>query len=214
MLLALGATAVWVTIAWLAVIAARRRGLDLVWAIAGNAIALGLLLVVRHDFVPSPGGVVASLVCTFILVLTGGAAALLAHMEPASLLVARWRLHRARAEYERVVRLYEADREAAAVARQAWLGLVRSCVAPAAAGEEYLIAETAPWRPTCWRAVSPCFLAEQRSAMRPARLPPVVSILRQQSRSTDILVQPLLRSGLSKVVSWLLNRFLSSLVRD
>jgi hypothetical protein len=44
-------------------------------------------------------------------------AALLAHMESASLLVARGHWHHARAEYERIVRLYEADREAAAVAR-------------------------------------------------------------------------------------------------
>lgn len=60
-LLALGVTAVWVTIAWVAVIAARRRRWDLIWAIAGDLIALGLLLAVRHDFVPSPGGgIVAS----------------------------------------------------------------------------------------------------------------------------------------------------------
>jgi hypothetical protein len=90
-----------------------------------------------------------------------------------------------RAEYERVVRLYEAD--------------VRSL----------------PWLPTCWRAVSPCFLAEQRSAIRTRRAFPLLSrFCGKILRSTDTLVQPLLRSGLYKAVSWLLNRFLSSLVRD
>ncbi len=92
---------------------------------------------------------------------------------------------RTRAEYERVVRLYEAD--------------VRSL----------------PWLPTCWRAVSPCLPVEQRSAIRTRRAFRLLSrFCGNILRSTDTLAQPLLRSGLDKAVSWLLNRFLSSLVRD
>ena len=78
----------------------------------------------------------------FILVLTAGAAALMAHMEPASLLVARRRWHRARTAYEEAVETEQADAEAAAIAAESWLGLVRARVTAIAADEEHLVQAT------------------------------------------------------------------------
>ena len=74
--------------------------------------------------------------------LTAGAAALMAHMEPASLLMARRRWHRARTAYEEAVETEHADAEAAAVAAEAWLDLVRARVTAIAAGDESLVQAT------------------------------------------------------------------------
>ena len=57
---ALAATAVWVTVAWLAAVAVRQRRWALVAAIVGAAILLGLLLVALHGFGPHPGWPTAS----------------------------------------------------------------------------------------------------------------------------------------------------------
>lgn len=152
-LLALAATAVWMTIAWLAAVAGRRRRWALVSAIIGAAITLGLLLIALHGLAPHPGwptvggrsrgsGVFGALGGAFILVLVAGAAALIAHMERASLLVARRRWHRARSDHEEAIQTRQADLEAAAVASEAWLGLVRVWVTTIARGDEQLIGET------------------------------------------------------------------------
>jgi hypothetical protein len=151
--LALATTAVWLTIAWLAAVAGRRRGWALLSAIIGVAIALTLLLAALHGFASPPGWptvggrtrgsvVLGVLIAVFILVLVTGAAEFIAHMEPTSLLVARRRWHRARSYYEHAVRTQQADLEAAAIAAEAWLGLVRTCVTTIAEGEEQLIGET------------------------------------------------------------------------
>ena len=63
-------------------------------------------------------------------------------MEPASLLVARRRWHRARTAHEEAVETEQTDAQAAAVAAQAWLGLVRARVTVVAAGEERLVQDT------------------------------------------------------------------------
>lgn len=150
-LLALGDTVVWLTVAWLALVTIRRRRV-LVAAIAATG-ALGLLLVAWHAFVPHPGWpgaggltwtslVFGALSGAFIPVLTTGAAVLMAHMESASLLVARWRWHRARAVHEAAVETQQADAGAAAVATEAWLGLVRARVTAIAADEEHLMQDT------------------------------------------------------------------------
>lgn len=152
-MLALAATAVWVTIAWLAAISGRRRRWASLSGIVGVAMALGLLLVARHALAPyaggptvggrsSGGGILGALVAGFILVLVAGAATLIAYMEPASLLPARRRWHHARANYEEAVRIRQADFEAAAVATEAWLGLVRAWVTTIARSEEQLIGAT------------------------------------------------------------------------
>ena len=150
--LALAATAVWLTGAWLAAVAIRLRRWALVAGISGAAVLLGLLLVALHGLGPHPGWpasghalvstVFAALTGTFILVLTTGAAALMTHMEPASLFMARRRWHRARTAYEEAVETEHADVEAAAVAAEAWLDLVRVRVTAIAAGDESIVQAT------------------------------------------------------------------------
>jgi hypothetical protein len=147
-LLALGATAVWMTTAWLAAIAGRRRHRGLVAVIIGVASTLGLLLVALHGVAPNPGWptargrvVFAALGCAFILVLAVGAATLIARMEPASLLVARRRWHRARSDYDETDRTRQADLEAAVIASEAWLELVRVRVIKISDGDERLVKE-------------------------------------------------------------------------
>ena len=147
---ALAATAVWLTVAWLAALAVPRRRWALVTAVIGAAILLELLLVALHGL--SPGGTPAGaqdhdstvfgiLTGAFILVLTAGAAVLMAHMESPSLLAARQRWHRARAAYEEEAATHQADAETAAVAVQAWLGLVRARVTEIAADDERLLCD-------------------------------------------------------------------------
>ena len=150
---ALAATAVWLTGAWLAALASRERRWTMVLAAIGGAILLGLLLATLHGFEPRPGwptlrdhargsSVFGVLVGVFILVLGIGAAVLMAHLESASLFRASWRWHRARAAYEAAVQIKEEDVEAASVAEQAWLGLVRSRASAVAGAEEHLVHET------------------------------------------------------------------------
>jgi hypothetical protein len=150
---ALAATAVWLTVAWLAAAAIHQRRRILVAAVVGAALLLGLLLVALHDLSTRPGWptgsgsvhgstVFGALTGLFILVLTAGATALMAHMEPAGLLLARSRWHRARSAYEEAVETERIDAQAAAVATEAWLGLVRARVTAIAAVEEGLVQDT------------------------------------------------------------------------
>ena len=150
--LVLAATAVWLTGAWLAAVAVRQRRWAVVAGISGAAVLLGSLLVALHGLGPHPGwpasghalgsAAFAALTGTFILVLTTDAAALMTYMESASLLMARRRWHRARAAYEEAVETEQADVEAAAVAAEAWLDLVRVQVTVIAAGDESLVQAT------------------------------------------------------------------------
>ena len=129
--LALAAAAVWLTGAWLAAIAVRQQRWAAVAGIGVVAVMLGLLLVALHGLGPHPGWpasgyalgstVLAVLTGTFILVLAIGATALMIHMEPACLLMARRRWHQAQAAYEEAAETEQADVEAVAVAGEAWL---------------------------------------------------------------------------------------------
>jgi hypothetical protein len=150
---ALAATAVWLTVAWLGAAAVRQRRWALVAGIGAAAALLGLLLVALHGLGPYPGWpttrghptgsmVFGVLTGTFILVLTVGTGALVAYMESASLLLARRRWHRARTAHEKAVDTERADVEAAAVAPEAWLGLVRTRATAIAAGDERLVQAT------------------------------------------------------------------------
>ncbi len=121
----LAATAVWLTGAWMTGLAHREHRWPLVLTTGAAAVLLGGLLTAVHG-AARPGVLFAALVSAFILVFAGGAAVLIARMESASLLVARRRWHRARAAYEAAVQTERDDIEAAAVATEAWLGLVRS----------------------------------------------------------------------------------------
>jgi hypothetical protein len=152
-LAALAATAVWLTGAWLGAVAARQRRWTLVAAITGAAALFGLLLVALHGLGPHPGrptvggylsghAVFGALTAAFILVLTAGAAVLMAHLEPAALLVARQRWYRARTAYEAAAEIEQADAQTAAIAMESWLGLVRARVTVIAPGEDCLVHAT------------------------------------------------------------------------
>jgi hypothetical protein len=78
----------------------------------------------------------------FILVLAAGAAALMARLEPARLRAARRRWYRARAAYEAAAETEQADAQAAAVARESWLGLVRARVTAIAPDDDHLAQAT------------------------------------------------------------------------
>ena len=126
-LVALAATAVWLTGGWLAALASRERRWPLVLATINTAIFLALLLMTLHGLEPRPdwpaardhlrgyavSGVLAGF---FILVFAVGAAAFVAH--------------RSRPPC------------ASSVANEAWLGLVRSYASVVAGGEERLVRET------------------------------------------------------------------------
>jgi MFS family permease len=149
---ALAATVVWLTGAWLGAVAARHRRWTRVAAIIGAGFLLGLLLVVLHAVAPHPAWpdvgrrvFFGALTGAFILVLTVGAAALMAYLESASLLVARRRWYRARAAYEEATEIEQADSQAAAVAKESWLGLVRARVATIAADDDQLVQATVAW---------------------------------------------------------------------
>ena len=152
-LAALAATAVWLTGAWLAAVAARQRRWTLVAAITGAALLLGLLLAALHGLGPHPGWpaagarlreriVFGTLIGGFILVLTAGAAVLMAHLEPASLLTARQRWYQARAAHLEAAGTAQSDAQAAVIAAESWLGLVRARAAAIAADEEHLVQAT------------------------------------------------------------------------
>jgi hypothetical protein len=148
-LAALATTAVWLTGAWLAAVAALQRHRTLMAALAGVGVLLAVILVVLHGVSPHPAWhavgmrtVFGALTGSFILVLTVGAAALMARLEPTSLLVARQRWYRARAAYEEAAEIEQADAQAAAIAREAWLGLVRASVTAIVADEDELLQAT------------------------------------------------------------------------
>jgi hypothetical protein len=135
------AVAAWLTAAWLVALATREGRRALVAAVIAGTITLNLFLAALHG-VPVLSGWpaiwanvgVGVLSAVLITVLTAGAAVLIARMEPASVFVTRRRWQRARSTYEAAARLQRADAEAAVVAKQCWLGLVRS-YASAVAGE-------------------------------------------------------------------------------
>jgi hypothetical protein len=146
---ALAATAVWLTGAWLGTVAARQRQWTLVATITGAAFLLVLLLVALHSVDPHPAwpdagrrAIFGALTGAFILVLAAGAAALLARLEPTRLLAARRRWYRARAAYEEATETEQADAQAADIARESWLGLVRARVTTIAADDDHLVQAT------------------------------------------------------------------------
>jgi hypothetical protein len=139
-ILAAATTVVWLTGTWLAALPTRERRWRMVLAAATAAVLLSLALTAAHG-IGRASVVFGVLLSMFILVLAGGATALMARMEFASLFVARRRWYRARAIYEAAVRTEQDDAEAAAVASQAWLGMVRSR-ASAVADDEQLVHET------------------------------------------------------------------------
>jgi hypothetical protein len=138
---ALAAAGVWLTGAWLAALASRDHRWPLILADSIAAVLLGLLLAVLHGF-DHGSAVFGILLSACILVLAGGAAVLMARMESPSLFAARWRWHQAQAVHKAAVQTEQDDVEAATVATEAWLSLVRTR-ASTLADDEHLVHDTA-----------------------------------------------------------------------
>jgi hypothetical protein len=146
----IAAMAVWLTGAWLAALATREGNRTLVAAIIAGAITLSLLLAALHGLPTLSGwpavwtGVaVGVLSAVLITALTAGAAVLIARMEPATVFLARRRWQHAHSAHEVAAKLQSADAEAASVAKQSWLGLVRTHAAVVAGdGSEQVVQDT------------------------------------------------------------------------
>jgi hypothetical protein len=125
------ATAAWAGCAWLAALAVREERHGRLAAIGCGAIAAGLLLAALHAVGPAafrwPGWDpiwLSVLVILLILALVTIAAELITRTEPAPLLAARRRWHRAQQECQAAARVQRSDAEAAVVAAQNWCSLV------------------------------------------------------------------------------------------
>lgn len=137
---ALAATVVWLAGAWVAALAGREHQWRVCLAAGAAGVLLGLLLAALRGF----GGhhvVSGILVSAFILVLAAAAAVLIARMEPWSLFAARRCWHQARAAHRAAARIGQDDLEAATIATESWLGLIRA-QASMLAGDERLVQET------------------------------------------------------------------------
>jgi hypothetical protein len=152
-LVAFAATTVWLTSGWLAALASRERRWPLLLATINTAIFLTLLLMTLHGLEPRPDrpaardhlrecAVFGVLAGFFILVLVVGAAAFIAHMESASLCLARRRWHRGRAAHKAAIQTEREVVAASSAATEAWLGLVRSFASVVAGGDDHLVRET------------------------------------------------------------------------
>lgn len=150
---ALAAAVVWLTMGWLGALAARQHRRDELTFIAMAAALLALLLMTLFACTPHPGWpaigghppgstVAGILFGILILLLTVGAAVLIASLESASLVPARRHWRRTHSAYEEAAVSSQADHEADAIATRAWLGLVRAWAAVIVPGEERLIEET------------------------------------------------------------------------
>jgi hypothetical protein len=146
----IAAMAVWLTGAWLTAVAAREGRRALVAIVITGAIALSLLLVALHGLPALTGWPavwanvgVGVLSAVFITVLTAGAAVLIARMEPASVFAARRRWRHAHHAYQAACSLRRSDAEAAVVAMQSWLSLVRGrAIAVAGEDSEQIVPDT------------------------------------------------------------------------
>jgi hypothetical protein len=146
------ATAVWLTGAWLAAVIRRERRRRLVLAVAASVAMFSLVLAALHYFIVPPfhagrlGGwdraAVGAVCAVLIDVLAVGAAVLIQRMEPGPVFLARQRWRRARADHQAATKLAEADAEAAAVAQQAWLGMVRTQAIAAAGATDIRLVES------------------------------------------------------------------------
>jgi len=137
---ALAATAVWLAGAWVAALAGRERRRGVCLAVGAAGVLLGLLLALLRGF-GQQNILFGTVVSLFILVLASAAAVLMARVESSSLFAARRRWHRASAAHRAAARTRQDDMEAATVATESWLGLVRTR-ASVLTGDEQLVQET------------------------------------------------------------------------
>ena len=137
---AVASTAVWLAGAWVAALASREHRLGVCIAAGTIGGLLGLLLAALRGF-GHQNVLLGILVSVFILVLAGAAAVLMARMESSSLFAARWRWHRVQRVHRAAVRIERDDMQAAAVATESWLCLVRTR-ASVLANDERFVQET------------------------------------------------------------------------
>lgn len=139
---AMSAAAVWLADAWLGAIASReRRGSLLRMAIAGGVIVAGGIAALHGTGTAAgrPGDWGTGLLgAALSLALTAAAAVVIARAEPAAVTRARRRRRRAQALYDGAMRIMIADAEAAAIARESWLSLIRVLSVSAAKGDAQL----------------------------------------------------------------------------
>ena len=141
---AIAVMAAWLTGAWLTADAVREHHRGVLAAIVTATGTTSLLLAALHVVAvhrSSPTWMVigaSALGAALIDVLTAGAAVLTARAEPFPVFVRRQAWGRARTGYETAERLERADAEAATVAAEAWLGLVRHQAAGAGHDESVL----------------------------------------------------------------------------
>ena len=128
---AVTATAAWAGCAWLAALAVREERHSRLIAIGLGATVAGLLLAALHSVGSAafrwPGWDpvwLSVLVVLAILALVTIATEIITRTEPASLLAARRRWHRAQQDRQAALRVQRSDAEAAAVAAQNWCSLV------------------------------------------------------------------------------------------
>jgi hypothetical protein len=136
----LAVTAVWLADAWVAALASRERRPGVCIAAGAAGGLLGPLLAALCGF-DNQNVLFGTLVSVFILVLASSAAVVMVRMESSSLFAARRRWHRARAAHRAAARIEQEDLEAATVATESWLGLVRTR-ASVLTGDERLVQET------------------------------------------------------------------------
>jgi hypothetical protein len=124
-------TAAWMGCAWLAALAVREERHGRLTAIGLGATVASLLLAALHSVGSAafrwPGWDpvwLSVLVVLVILALVTIATEIITRTEPASLLAARRRWHRAQQDRQAAVRVQGSDAEAAAVAAQNWCSLV------------------------------------------------------------------------------------------
>lgn len=137
---ALAAAAVWLAGSWVAALATRERRRGVCVAAGTGGVLLGLLLAALRGL-SHQNILFGTLVSVLILGLASAATVLMARMESSSLFATRWRLRRARAAHRAAARIEQGDLEAATVATESWLGLVRTR-ASVLAGDERLVQET------------------------------------------------------------------------
>lgn len=137
---AVASAAVWLAGAWIAALASRERRWSVCAAAGIAGVLLGLLQAALRGF-GHQNVLFGALIGVLILGLASAAAVLMARMESSSLFAARRRWHRARAAHRAALRIEQDDREAATVATDSWLGLVRTR-ASVLAGDERVVQET------------------------------------------------------------------------
>jgi MFS family permease len=140
---AAAAAAAWIGCSWLAALAKREGQSGLLTAIIVSAMGVGLLLAALHGLGAATRQAdvwhrfgIGVLLVLLIFALVAIAAVLIARTEPASLLSARRRWHRARDEYVAAVQTHRSDVEAAVIAEQGWRSLIEVQANASADGEE------------------------------------------------------------------------------